>query len=427
MKRFARLICACAAVLLLTHRPVQAQDVVGHAGPFAMPISNRSLERFGAALKLDADQKALARSLYAGYRSSFRQAVETGDAALRAQNDQAREADGHVDYTKMAKDRIRITREFVDKAAKLEKTFLDDLKAVLTPEQAAGFDRAERTRRREVGLKFSFIAGEAVDVFQILHDLKIDRDTSPGLKEELDQYEVEVDKAMIAKDKMLRGVFDQMEKFEGPEPDPALIEKTLGEFFSSGMRLRDVHRQFVRRLEPSLPADKQAAFGHAVKKASFPRVYGESAVDKTFAAAREIADLSPDQKTELQAIVDGYTREVDAANTRWATAIEDKQAKLSGNFMAMMGGMGEEAADDPLKVAREARKALDERTMTKVTQLLKAEQREKMPQIEKDEGWHGEEFMPDFDEHGDWEEWKKEDEPKADQPKAEQLPHKRDK
>ena len=401
------------AAVMVVARFAMAQDVVGQAGPFAMPISNRSVERLGTALKLDADQKTLVRTLYAGYRSSFRAAAEEGDKQLKAGYAKMRENPMAEDGAAIAKEGIRITREFVAKAEKLEKSFLEDLKAILTPEQATRFERAEQARRREVGLKFSFIAGEGIDIFQILNDLKIDRDADPALKEELDRYEAEVDRAMIAKQKMLRGIFDQMEKFEGNDPDPALIEKTLGEFFTTGTRLRDQHRQEVRKVVGLLPAAQQPAFEHAVKKASFPRVYAESAVDKTLAAARNLT-LSPEQKTELDSVAGIYAREVDGANERWASAIEDKQAKLAGNVMAMMGGPGPEAEDDPLKLAREARKALDERTIARVTQVLSAEQREKMPGIEKDKEWQGQEFLPDFDEYDAWEEWKKEDEPPAD-------------
>jgi len=405
--RFLGALAALLIALTLPH-PALAQEVVAQAGPFAMPISSRSVERLSDALKLDADQKALAKSLYAGYRSSFKQAAAAGDAEIHTSDEKFRE-EGGQDYSKMVKERTRVMRAFVDKASKLEKAYFEDLKAILTPAQAAGFDRAERTRRREVGLKFAFVAGEGIDAFQILHDLKIDRDAIPGLRDEAEQYEVEIDRAMIAKDKMLRNVFDQMEKLEGPETDAKLIEKTLEEFFTSGNRLRDLHRQFVRKASALLPPDKQAAFDREVKKASFPMVYKESATDKSLAAARTITDLSPEQKTELASITEGYTREVDAANTRWAAAIEDKQSKLSGNFMAMMMGGGEEASDDPLKLAREARKALDERTTARVGQLLKAEQKEKLPKIDPDPDTHGREFMPDFDEHDEWDQWKKED------------------
>ena len=108
--------------------------------------------------------------------------------------------------------------------------------------------------------------------------------------------------------------------------------------------------------------------------------------------------------------MESYTREVEAANGRWASEIEAKQAKLAKNIMGMMGGPGQEASDDPLKMARDARRSLDERTVGRLSQLLKPEQREKMPGIEKDKDLHGEEAMPDFDEHEAWEEWKKEDE-----------------
>ncbi len=398
-----------AMILALSVPSAPAQEVVAQAGPFASPISGHSVERLSGALKLDADQKATVKALYSGYRTAFKKAVEEGDAEVHAIDEKMREG-GNQDYAAHAKDRIRIMRSFVDKIAKLEKGFLEDLKAILTPEQASNFERAERTRRREVGLKFAFIAGEGVDVFQILTDIKLDRDSVPALKDELDQYELELDRALVAKDKMLRGVFDQMEKLEGPEADPTQIEKTLTEFFSMGLRVRDLSRQMTRKTTSLLPADKQEAFDRAVKRASFPRVYAESAVEKTIKAAQGLADLAPEQKAELGSIAETYGREADAANARWASAIEEKQSKMTGHVMEMMSGMDDQKPDDPLKQAREARKALDERTLGRVTQLLKAEQKEKMPEIEKDEHWDGREYMPDFDEHDEWEKWKKEDE-----------------
>lgn len=404
----SKFACMVAAVAVgLASLVARAQDVVNQAGPFAMPVSNRSVERFAAVLKLDAEQKATARTLYQGYRAQFKSAAEAGNAQVKALTDKLQEG-GNQDFGSFAKDQVRITKVFVEKAGKLEKEFFEDLKAILTAEQSAIFERAERARRREVGLKFSFIAGEGVDVFQILHDLKIDRDANPELKQELDHYELEVDRAMVAKDKMFRGVFDLMEKLEGPESDPALMEKTLKEFFDSGTSAREMHRSFIRKLTPLLPQDKQEAFDAAVKKASFPRVYFESAGAKAIKAVQELADLSGDQKTEVAAIAESFRRDADAANTRWAAAIEDKQSKMAGKFMEFMGG-DEEKPDDPLRQAREARKAVDERTIAKLGQVLKAEQREKLPDISQDEGYRGNEYMPDFDENDVWEEWKKED------------------
>lgn len=403
-----RVLVVVAGLVLAGTQVSAQQQVVGQAGPFAMPISNRSVELISTVLRLDPDQRALVKSLYAGYRASFRQAAESGDAELKASHDKYQEGNGQ-DFAARMRDDIRITKAFVEKITQLEKSFMTDVKAVLTEAQAAHFERAERARRREVGFKLSFISGEGVDVFQILQDMKIDRDSIPALKEELEPYEAEVDRTLAAKHSLLRKVFDQMEKFEGPEPDEALMEKTIGEFFDLGMKLRDLNRQLVRKITPMLPEERQAEFDRAVKVAGFPRVYAPSAAEKTIKAAQGLADLTADQKTELAAIAESHRREADAANGRWAQGIEERQAGLKGKFReAMMGGMGG-AGDDPLKEPREARKAVDERAMARVAQLLRPEQKEKLPTIEKDKEWHGTEFMPDFDEREAWEEWKKED------------------
>jgi len=49
----------------------------------------------------------------------------------------------------------------------------------------------------------------------------VDRDGTPELKEAADQYEVEADRSMVAKDKMLREVFKKIDQFEGAERTPS--------------------------------------------------------------------------------------------------------------------------------------------------------------------------------------------------------------
>jgi Spy/CpxP family protein refolding chaperone len=401
------LVAACLAVCLVP-RGGYAQQVMQQAGPLAKPISGKAVEKMTAVLKLDSDQKALSKSLYTGYRASYKQLVADADKEMEALRSKNEAAGGHAPADR--KQEFTIAREFVDKQDKLEKSFIEDMKAILTPEQMPRLERAERARRRESGLRFSFVAGEAVDLLQVLSDLKVDRDGTPELKEVTEQYDVDTDRAVVAKDKMLREVFKQVEKMEGPEPDPKLMEQMFNDFFVNGNRARDLNRQSARRMEPLLPADKRVAFDREVKKLSFPRVYSESHVDRSIKAAQGLADLSTDQKSELATLSETYSREAEGINARWAAAIEDKQSKLAGHFMEMMMGGDEEKSDDPLKVAREARKALDEKFLARVTQVLKPEQREKLPKAEEDKFSHRPEWEPDFDERGNWEEWKKEDE-----------------
>lgn len=403
-RRPGRIVRAAAAfaLFLAASAGVRAQQaVVEEAGPLAQPIGSKTIEMFGTMLKLDADQKALAKTLYTGYRASYRKLATDGDSQIKALSEDDKQPHDR-------KSGFKVAREFVDKQDKLDKSFMGDLKAILTPEQAAGFERFERARRRETGLRFTFVSGEAVDLLKVISDLKVDRDGTPELKEATEQYELEADRAMVAKDKMLRELFQKIEQIEGPEADPKVMESVIKDFFSNGNRVRDLNRQNARRIQPLLPEAKRAAFEQEIRKLSFPRVYGESAAQGAIKAAQGLADLTADQKTELANVAEGYSKDAEGVNARWAAAIEDKQAKMSENFMEMMMGGRDEKPDDPLKLAREARKALDEKTFARVTQVLNAEQREKLPKVEKS-GYERPEWEPNFDERGQWDEWQKED------------------
>lgn len=405
LDRFVRM---ASAVVLLIALPAGAQpDVVQEAGPLAQPIGSKSVERLTTILKLDSEQKSLVSTLYTGYRAGYKQAAAAGNAEMEALQKKALAPDNHGFPDR--KESFRIAQDFVDKQDKLESSFMDDLKAILTPEQAARFERAQRARRREIGCRFTFVAGEGVDLLQLLSELKIDRDSTPELKEVTEQYELDADRAMVAKDKVFRDAFKHIDKFEGPDPDPKLIEQMLTDFFTNGSRVRDVNRQSARKIEPLLPADKRSAFDLGIKKLSFPRIYSESHAEKAIKAAQGMADLSSGQKSELATLAESYAREAEGANARWAAAIEDKQSKIPGHFMEMEMSGHDEKSDDPLKVAREARKALDDRIVSRVIQLLLSDQREKLPKIEENSDSYRPEWEPNFDARNTWDEWKKED------------------
>ena len=60
------------------------------------------------------------------------------------------------------------------------------------------------------------------------------RDTPAELKEATEQYETEADRAMLAKDKMLRDLFKKIDQLEGAEADPKVMESVLKDYSGRG-------------------------------------------------------------------------------------------------------------------------------------------------------------------------------------------------
>lgn len=398
-------IVLCA---LMSFSSASAQDdVMMQAGPVAQPLSRRSVEGLSAPLRLDAEQVASVRVLYAGYRSKYKQLVQAGGKEIAAFRKKLDDENRHDDADRKLE--FKITHAFVVKQDSLEKSFLSDLKAMLRPEQAAHFVRAERARRREVGFRFAFVAGESADLVQALGDLQVDRDSSPDLADAIERYEVAVDRIVVARDKIQRDFFLDIDRFEDSEP-AKLVEGLFTRLYDNGCHLRDIHREYAQMIGLLLPADKRTALDREVGKRSFPLIYAETFAGSFIKAAKALADLSAEQTKTIAAIADSYTQEADAINSRWAKDVEAKQARIVREI-SMWRGRDEEGPDDPLAVARAAREALDERVTNRVIQALDAKQLEQLPRAGNMSNPRQFKWLPRFDDeaHSLAIEWLRED------------------
>ena len=146
-----------AVILLAAGAPLgftaaaSAQPVIRTMGMGDRPISagrigKSALERYGKVLGLDEAQTAAAAALHEVY-------AENNRAAGRAMSDKMKELEPKLqdgDMEVIEKQMPAVMEEHGKKTAEYEQTFLDDLKALLTPEQAqTAWPKLERMRRRE--------------------------------------------------------------------------------------------------------------------------------------------------------------------------------------------------------------------------------------------------------------------------------------
>lgn len=389
-------------------RPASAQMGMGMGmgdpSSFMSTISKRSLDDYARILSLTPEQKESLKTLHEGYVAQHAEAQkEIGKAMAAIQEKFQDTQDPKVFQKDMQKEMTRIQ----EKIEKLEKGFLEDAKALLTPQQAESWPRIERHRRRENGLRFQFMAGQGVDLVKVVDSLKLDDKAMATLADPINRYEMEMDRALQAMEKWGK---DMQEKYKDFEPDFSkmqelmeLGQKMMKEMGGYAKAMRDVNRQYARTIEPLLPEGVRAKFQDEFNRRAHPRIYREAWVTKAMTAALGFEDATDDQKKQIAELKSDYLRDAVSANKAWAVA-QEAQEEITGGQMAemmtMFGGAKDqkvEKAKEDTNKARGDRKDLDKRVKEKLLATLKEEQKARLPEEKKEGngmfGFGGEDFV----------------------------------
>jgi hypothetical protein len=375
-----------ASVVLVPGPGVWAQNLVVSAtstigGPGGGgQISKTSLDRYAQVLGLDDAQREMARTLHDGYAEAYQAAGKDRRDQMSALMRSSEETGDRTVFRDKMPEVMKTYRQRTDE---LEKSFLGDLRALLTTEQAASWPKVERMRRREVGLpRGSGLAGEGIDLTEVARalDLKVE-----GLSATLDQYELDLDRAI--QDRLA-----EMQKFADvrPGPDPMrmdAMQEMMAKSRELGAKIRDLNQSYARRIESLLPDSAKPAFSTEMRRRTFPQVFREPHTMKQYAAALGFSDLTTDQRASIEADKASYDRDLAAANDRWIQAIMDSEKDGQSGMVSLGDGQmmrmsfGEEPG--PLNDARKARRELDERFRDRLASRLTKAQQERLPKREE--------------------------------------------
>lgn len=403
MKWISQIIAA--TLLLLIPNAGLAQDLQDISGPFGLPISSAAVERYATQLGLDNDQKQLARALHQGYRGSLRQSLKAGNEEIKA-------LQGGGDRDDRMNKGLEVLDKFADKHQAIELEFFTDLKAILKPDQEPRLESILRARRREVQMRFAFVAGEGVDLIAIFDKLKFKPEPGSELSTHMSDYESSIESLMIEKQKLMRASLRRAFKIQKNNmPDFALVSSIISDLYSLGARVRDTNRRYIRLMESSLPATTLAALTAEVRMRAFPRVYSPSLGERVLDAAKDLPDLTPEQADEIKAITATFTRDLDTANLRYAAAIESTQERLPRDFMMVMQLRDETASDDPLIKARKERGELQAALFKRLRTLLMPEVFAKLPQTDPDRNSFPD-FLPNLRTNKEWDDFDGDDDEK---------------
>ena len=343
-------------------------------------ISKANVDGYSQRLRLNADQKASATALHEGYDAAVSQANKEFQAGMEDMRKSAEETDDHTVFMeKMPKLRDTLNKKTKD----LEKGFMSDLQALLTTEQQPNWTAVERQRRRETQLRPGSVSGEGVNLLDVVEGMRLSEDAQAKITEPLANYEVDMDRALVAKQKVL----DDLPGFEpGRGFDMEAFQERMSKTREAGIKVKEVNQAHQRKIEGLLPDDSKPKFSDAVRKATYPQVYRPSRIARSIDAAAKFEDLNQGQKDSLATLKASYERDAGALNDTWAGEIEaDEKKGGNGGEMAMPGGgrmrvmMGEEDDKSPLAQARKARRELDDKTKGRLDFVLSKEQKERLP------------------------------------------------
>lgn len=375
---------AIGAVHTTAHAQMTFMATQEIGDPGSSTISRRGVDRYAEILELDGDQRPLVEALYEGYAAAAQQA----ETEFRDAMNGARQSFDDTGDPGAFMEVMPAAREKRDKTMKaLEAQFFDDLALVIDDAQKARWPRVERLRRRETLLPNGSLSGETVDLTELVAKLDLPDPARAALDEPIVQYEVELDRSLASRDQIQKESREAMDFGRGGnfQLDPDKIEKMKANAAKSreaSLAVKAVNDRYARVLASKLPEDVRPEFEAAYHTESFPQVYRTSSVETALEAAQGFDDLTADQRRAIADLLVAHQRDVQAANAKWADAIEHSESEDEGALAfgaGMMIRMGMDDSEGPVGEARAARRDIDQKTREKLLNLLSDDQRERLP------------------------------------------------
>ena len=340
-------------------------------------ISSRQVEKFSKILSLSSDQKEAAEALLEGYSGQTAAAAKAmRDAGQRAR-DEFRETNDPAVFEKMQESATK----FRDDRKKLDDTFLSDLKSILTPEQAAKWPQVERTHRRDSTLRWGRLSGERVDLVELAEQQQLAADLASQVAPLLEQYQEDLDRELTRRNEVYQGAMEKMMEVRRTG-DMEAMQDMVEKGREAGRRVRDVNRRYFRQMLEAMPEDKRAAFEASFNQQSYPDIYRKGYASRVSEAANGMADLTPEQKEQLAAVVKRFDETLSPLQAKLVAATEESEANF--NITEMMArGWNQEG---PLADLREERRDLERKLIDDIRKVLTDDQETRLPERTEEDG-----------------------------------------
>jgi hypothetical protein len=273
--------------------------------------------------------------------------------------------------------------------ARMRKTFVDGLQASLNDGQQKKWPAFERFLAREKTLPRGTISGESVNLFFVLDEAGLSKETFAKLQPIMDEYELQLDAALRARNEFLaQNEGKYLAAVQAGDMEGA--KRFASRSIECRERIRDVNDRYREAICAELdPADASRVRQEALA-AAFERVYAQNRVQRAFEAAEKIEGLEAAVLESIKTLAGQYVTEVGPMNDRIAQAIrKEEPPRLTEDMTRVVGFLSGDVPMSQMFRPRpqdgESQELFDKRTemndryMSRLEGLLTPEQFESLP------------------------------------------------
>lgn len=304
------------ATLIGLGRPAGAQiEMRTFYHGFNPTVSREDITALKDTFELDKSQQELVQAVYDGYRNVYNAAADAARDDQQRLRESMAQADNPGLRSNLLVEYNRSRDDWGVQAAALEVGFFNDVKGLLTEEQAVLWPRYERDRRRRAGLLLGArLMPERIDLVALLDSLELPDEVRATCEPVVDQYTLDFDTPLTLRIRLA----DQMEALGselGAKSDAggqmaSLQQRLVGVH----VRIRDVNLEYAERIASQLPAEDAKRFRDVFQRRAWPRVFGLDQVGTDVERVRRLAELTPVQEEAISALVSAFESRVEPIN-----------------------------------------------------------------------------------------------------------------
>ncbi|MCH7848479.1 MAG: hypothetical protein IIB53_08970 [Planctomycetes bacterium] len=342
-----------------------------HAGDAEHTIPPEVLQRLHESLRKRLEERLRAR------RDELAKAMaEIAEREDRQDEEEAEEA--------TADDVAAAARTLLAERTQLKHGFETDLTLLLSDEQAEVWPVVDRQLRRLNTLSRGELAGESLDLYQLVDQWKSGAAKEQPVADTLDDYELRLDDALSQRNAFLTE--SEVDTFMAwAEQDHKKSLALIGRESDLRRSVRNVNEAFAETIAGDLDEQEAASFRHAARKAAYQSVYRTMRQQRLFAQAKAIDGLDSDVLDAVTNLETAYLEELALVNDQLVEATHDYEPGQKKRMIEMMqqfrsGSMQlDRPPTNPIIDGHRQRRSLGERYAKQLKSILTTEQFESLP------------------------------------------------